>query len=157
MRCEEAQQALSDARYDGGKLAADVRAHVTGCSACAQAERAQRALERVLASAEPAVVGPGFDTRFFAKLEHERMRARRKRWIAIGAALVPIAAAAALMLMRAPEPKIAAVPVDDVELALDLELVEDIAVVEHLDEIEAYEELGELDPAELERALKESE
>jgi hypothetical protein len=102
-----------------------------------------------------------FDARFFARLDAEKTRTRRRRRFAIGAALLPIAAALALVVLHqresAPQPLILAqLPAGDVDFALDLDLVEDLDVVEHMDEIEAYEVLGDVDDAELDRILQET-
>ena len=179
MQCEQAQRALSDARYaqDGGAGGTDatdvtgaesderaaLRAHLAQCPACRALQGRHAALDMVLALAEPVVASADFDTSFFARLELERARTRRRKRLGIAAALLPLAAAAVVGIavmrdrMRAPEPMILTqLPASDVELALDLDLVEDLAVVEHMDEIEAYELLGQVDEAELERILKET-
>ena len=161
MRCEQAQQALSDARYAAGQHGGELAAHLAQCPTCRALQAQHAALDRVLALAPRAEPSPDFDRSFFARLELERARARRRKRLGIAAALLPIAAALAIVVLRdrqsVPEPMILAqLPAGDVELALDLDLVEDLDVVEHMDEIEAYELLGEVDEAELENILQET-
>ena len=173
MRCEQAQRALSDARYatpaagadDAGSEPVDrdaLTAHLATCSACRALQAQHVGLDQLLALAPASEPSPDFDARFFARLAQERTRSRRRKQIGIAAALLPIAAALAIAVLRdrpsMPEPMILAeLPASDVDLALDLDLVEELDVVEHLDEIEAYELLGDVDEAELERILEETQ
>jgi hypothetical protein len=184
MRCEQAQRALSDARYASldrnargvgeGAGATEVEraqagsiehaaltAHLASCAACRALEAQQVALDRALALASDAQPSLDFDATFFARLTQDRARSRRRKVVGIAAALLPIAAAVAIAVLRdrpsTPDPMILSqLPAGDVELAVDLDLVEDLEVVEHLDEIEAYELLGDVDEAELERILRET-
>jgi hypothetical protein len=167
MRCEQAQRALSDARYasgeDRGAAAADqaLAAHLAECAVCRALQVQHAGLDQLLARVPNERPSADFDARFFSRLAQERARSRRRKRIGIAAAVLPIAAAVAIAVLRdrpsAPEPMILAqVPAGDVDLALDLDLVEELDVVEHLDEIEAYELLGDVDEAELERILKET-
>jgi hypothetical protein len=156
MRCEELREALLQARYGATAEHAEQAAHLASCGACQQFARAQAKLDNVLARSENMSAGPGFDTRFFARLEaekssgvHARKAARSRRsWL--WWSLVPTltaAAATALILWRRPDPH--AVPQEDLALATDLELVQELPVVEHLDEAETFEVLAEVDVAEL--------
>src|SRR5688572_16043503 len=105
MRCEEAREAATAARYaDAGDPELD--AHLADCADC-RAHAAQHArLDRALALDEPVLPGPGFDTRFFARLDVERSAARSKRARRFVWLLVPAVAAtaAALVLLRAAQP-----------------------------------------------------
>jgi len=161
MRCDEAERALSDVRYETAENAAELREHLAGCAACRALKARHDALDRVLALEVAAAPSADFDERFFAKLEAERARSKRRRRLAIGAAILPLAAAIGLVVLHqrqtASDPMILAqLPASDVELAVDLDLVEDLAVVEHMDEIEAYEELRDVDEAELDRIVRET-
>jgi hypothetical protein len=75
--------------------------------------------------------------------------------------LAPLAAAAAAVLwLRTPASQPAEraqgeLSADELELAMDLELVQDLPVVAQLDELEAYELLNEVEPDELEQILAE--
>ena len=161
MRCEDAREQLSEARYGGAQPAA-LEEHLAGCSECRAAQAAQLALDGWLANDESAVARPGFDTAFFARLEQERAEAQRRRWTRLGFLLLPVAAAVALVVLRqaapdAPAPEAALPPElarEDLELAVDLELVEDLEVVQHIDELEAFDTLADVDEDELEALLE---
>jgi predicted anti-sigma-YlaC factor YlaD len=176
MHCERARELMSEASYDAAGAEPELRAHLAQCAACRAVHAQHAALDRVLALDEPAVARPGFDTRFFARLEQEkaglqRARARRRFvW-----ALLPLCAGAAAALLVTPRPAPVATPApqsvqpdalsastpapeiepDDLSLAMDLELVEDIDVVQKLDELEDFDVLSQVDADELERMAKE--
>jgi hypothetical protein len=174
MHCEHARELMSEASYDPAGAEPELRAHLAQCAACRAVQAQHAALDRVLALDEPAPARPGFDTRFFARLEQEkaglqRARARRRFvW-----ALLPLCAAgaAALLVTTRPAPVPAPLPQsgqpdaaptstseiepDDLSLAMDLELVEDIDVVQKLDELEDFDVLSQVDADELERIAKE--
>jgi predicted anti-sigma-YlaC factor YlaD len=172
MRCDEARERLSASGY-GTVPDVELQAHVAACDACRAAQAAELSLDALLANDEPHLPGPGFDTRFFARLDAERARSRRRRWAGFGFALVPIAAAVALIVMRREEPSVktqgtetAAAGVvtstptelaqEDLELALDLELIEELDLVQRIDELEAFETLADVDERELDALLKET-
>lgn len=171
MRCDEARERLSATGY-GAAHDAELQAHVATCDACRAAEAAEVSLDAFLANDEPHVPGPAFDTRFFARLDAERSRSRRRRWAGLSFAVVPIAAAIALIVMRREDPSVetqgterppaahASTPPElaqeDLELALDLELIEELDVVQRIDELEAFEALADVDERELEALLKET-
>jgi hypothetical protein len=177
MHCERARELLSEAGYGADGAAPDLREHLAQCAACRTLQAQHTALDRVLALDEPAVPRPGFDTRFFARLEQEKVSAQRVRarrrfvW-----ALLPLCAAAGAALLFTARPsslppaapqelqhpdqaptQAAAVEIepDDLSLAMDLELVEDIDVVQKLDELEDFDVLSQVDADELERIAKE--
>jgi hypothetical protein len=128
----------------------------------------------VLALDEAHTPGPGFDTRFFARLDGERSAAKKKRalfsmrmWLW---ALVPAAAGIALLVGRPSKSTEAVVPPevdappalieaiaepDDLALLEDLELIEDLEVVQQLEQLEDLDLLEGIDPAELERLAAE--
>ncbi len=162
MRCEELHEALVQARYGAAEESAEQTSHLASCGECRAFASEQTKLDSVLAHSESMSAGPGFDTRFFARLQAEQAsnaragRAARSRRSWLWWSLVPTltaAAAAALMLWRKPETQ--SVPQEDLALATDLELVQELPVVEHLDEAEALEVLAELDVAELDKLAHE--
>lgn len=170
MRCEDAREHLSAARY-GNELPETVTQHLATCAECRAAQGAQRELDAWLGSDEPATPRPGFDTRFFARLGEERTRTRRRRWARLGFALLPVAAAIALVALRRSEPladapdqvpapdraePIPGVAHEDLDLAVDLELLEELEVVEHMEELETFDELAGVDEHELEALLEDA-
>lgn len=166
MLCEETQERLAQRRVSGASDAV-LDAHLKQCARCEQRAASEAALDRLLLLDSPHTPGPGFDTRFFARLDAERGKQRRGRvwgmhWA--GWALVPIAAGVALVLMRAQPQKpatqdellAAELEPDDVDLVLELELVEDLPVIQQLDELEAFELLEAVDQAELDKLAAET-
>ncbi|MEE8409167.1 MAG: hypothetical protein V3T05_06160 [Myxococcota bacterium] len=144
---------MIDDRYGAVALEADAQAHVDGCDACrghaADVERLEQALARD-ADQEP---GPGFDTRFFARLEEAKSKGQRGwlsrfRWSLAGGSLVAAAATTALLLTINVErtPAMAG----DLELAMHLDLLEDYDVVSLLEDVETFEVLARVDLAVLE-------
>jgi predicted anti-sigma-YlaC factor YlaD len=152
MRCDEAKEALDAARYEGRAAASgEARAHLDACADCRAFEARSHVLERVLAVDAGTEPRPGFDTRFFARLD-EIKRSRRRRWLLLGLGSSALAAAAGWMVfVRSPRQE----PADDVELAANLEMVEDLDLLKRLDEVEAYAALSRLDPADVEAVEKE--
>jgi hypothetical protein len=158
MRCEDARQAVQDARY-GEPPSPDAALHVAGCAACAEFVQRAAALDSELARAQTESASAGFDARFFARLEHEKRGGKGRRYARAGWAILPLAAAFALLVSRhAPErAALASTPKQELSLAIDLELIRNIEVVSKLDELEAYDVLSELDEAELARVAQEAE
>jgi hypothetical protein len=70
MRCDEAQQELLAGRTAG--MDGALERHVRDCAECGTIASRQRALDAVLALDRPYPPGPGFDTRFFARLRSAR-------------------------------------------------------------------------------------
>jgi predicted anti-sigma-YlaC factor YlaD len=174
MRCEQARQTLIDTRYGGENTGAGVdpdsaipesspelRAHLAQCEACRALQAHEAALDRWLALDEPAAAGPGFDTRFFARLRAEKARTRRRRVLHLAWALVPLAAGAAFVFLRpthtaqTPASPASQVPTDDLGLAMELDLVQDMELARKLDDVEAYEVLSQVDERDLERLTQE--
>jgi anti-sigma factor RsiW len=142
VRCEQIQDALALRGDPAHSLEPDVRAHLEECAACRAAALRQEGLDRLLAADADVEPRPGFDTRFFARLEAHKTRRRRLRgllWVG-----VPALAAAAVALVTRPAP-----PPGDLELARNLDLVEDLDLLRRLDEVEAFAELRDVDLADL--------
>lgn len=173
MRCDDAQSELLAGRAPGAS--AELAEHVRECTSCRALAGEQSTLNALLALDEPHAPGPGFDTRFFARLDGERSAAKKKRalfsvrmWLW---ALVPAAAGVALLVSRpswksteAPAPPEAAAPSalieavaepGDLALLEDLELIQDLEVVQQLEQLEDLDLLEGIDPAELERLAAE--
>lgn len=171
MRCDDARALLSTARYGEARTPA-LDEHLVRCAACRAVELEQAALDGWLASDAAEGAQPGFDARFFARLDADRARARRRRALRFGLTLLPVAAATAIVVLRgldAPDapsagrdasppaevPLVSEIEHDDVDLAVDLELIEDLEVVQRMDELEAFEALADVDEQVLEAALSE--
>ena len=121
----------------------DVRAHLSSCAECRAGAAQEEALDRVLGADPNVEPRPGFDTRFFARLEQQRAR-KRVRWLFAGLGLPALAAAAALLLTHRGATQ------DDLELAMNLDLVEDMEMLRRLDEVEAFAELQDVDVGDIE-------
>jgi len=173
MRCDDAQSELLAGRAPDTSAA--LAAHVRECASCQALAGEHSALNAVLALDEPHAPGPGFDTRFFARLDGERSAAKKKRalfsvrmWLW---ALVPAAAGVALLVSRpgsrgndAATPPEAAAPAalieavaepEDLALLEDLELIQDLEVVQQLEQLEDLDLLEGIDGAEIERLAAE--
>src|SRR5262245_17858708 len=111
MRCERARELLGEARYARHDADAELHAHVAECAACRALQADHAALDRVLALDQPAVPRPGFDTRFFARLEQEKATLQRgsarRRFVW---AVLPLCAAGAVALVLALRPPQASKP-----------------------------------------------
>ncbi len=148
MRCEDKQAAWLQARQEKtAVLDAQLERHLIECERCRAFCAAQPALESALGSlADEVGVRPGFDTRFFARLEElKRTEARarsRKRWLWT---IMPLTAAAAALVFVVHTRREDARAQEDAALSAELEMVEDLPVVEKLDEVEAYEVLSNVD------------
>lgn len=153
MRCEDARRELLGAPPAPDRAA--LAAHLSSCESCAALQAQRFSLDALLDRHEPPTPRPGFDTRFFARLEEERKRTARSRWLRWSWALVPAAAAAALATFHAPPAAEPELPPEELGLVMDLPLVEELPLLQQLDEVEAFEALGELDDAELEQVLAE--
>jgi hypothetical protein len=164
MPCENQQQAWLAARYAGEQASSEVTQHVASCETCSAFVRRQEQLDGVLALNEAATPRPGFDTRFFARLEEQKREhvpargakaaGRVRRWLW---GIVPLTAAAALgLVLYQRDQKVRAVQ-ETVAVAKDLELIEDLPVVQHLDEVEAYEALADVPPDDIDALANEGE
>lgn len=156
MQCERAQMLLNEARY-GAEASPELREHVASCPACRVVARRDVDLDRVLARLPSMEPGPGFDTRFFARLDDEKKRTRRSRYVPALWALLPLAAAAAVFLVRTRpvKPPVSVPPREALALTRDLELVQNLDVLRNLDELQDYQLLDQLDDRDLSRLAEE--
>jgi hypothetical protein len=173
VQCENARERLSIAS-ERASPGPELLAHLSSCEACQKLRATEDALDRVLALDTVQEPGPGFDTRFFARLEAERSQSRRKRSRFFAMALLPAAAALAAGVLwlrpgsptglapaKLPTEALANVPeafADEDELGLlrDLELIEELEIVARLDDLEAFELLEQLEPEQLEQIASEN-
>lgn len=153
MRCERAQTAWLATQHEAEKATPELLAHLAECETCRAFQRADGRLSRLLSLDENEPVGPGFDTRFFARLQthkasqqdlsapagRRRTRARRVRAFFLWALPAAGAAAATALLaigyFHSPTPS--APPTGDLDFAMHLEMLEAMSIVERLDELEA--------------------
>jgi hypothetical protein len=149
MRCDEARASLAEVRY-GVERSPELDAHLAGCAACAACAAREAALDRALGGITPAVVSPGFDASFLARLAEERAQARRRSYARLAWAL-PLAAAGVLFVLRPAPPRshVSVPSKEELGLVMELDMVRNLDVVSKLDEIEAFDVLSELDEAEL--------
>ncbi len=159
MQCDEVRALLQANAYET-EPEPEVSGHLVGCADCRAHGARLELLNELLDNDEGTEPRPGFDTRFFARLEelkageHEGAPARaRARWLRWLMAAVPVVAAATLLVMTI-APDAGPALEDDLSLAMELEMIEEIEVVRSLDEIEAYEILAQLDPNELDAMLE---
>jgi hypothetical protein len=152
MQCRDAREALTWAHDHHAEAAPETRAHLASCAACRTWADELGRLDAALA-ADPAVEpGPGFDTRFFARLAEAKAAPSRAFWPRLawlGAALAGGTAAAALVFNLVVPTSL---PPADLELAMNLELLEEMAVLSRLDEVEAFDVLAQVSDAELDAA-----
>lgn len=109
------------------------------------------ALDRLLAVDEDEPPRPGFDTRFFARLDEHRAASQRPRWLPrLGLALGGFAAAAAVALFVVTRPGglLERPSQEELAMAMELELLEDLELVANLEVVEAYEALAAVLPNE---------
>ncbi len=150
MQCSEARRLLTTTRYDGaGTL---LEEHLVTCPQCAAVAQRTRELDALLDADAPQEPRPGFDTRFFARLDELRQSktARRPSWLwylAYAGAAASITMGAVALVGRGPSLP----PERDRELVANLELLEDEPLLRHLDDVEAYEVLAQVDAATLAR------
>ena len=157
MQCTEIQEALLEAQYNSQPLASGVQKHVASCDACQALHAASQNLDEILAlDNEPPALRPGFDTRFFARLEEVKEAEANKglkgffgkfQWWITGA----MAGATALALVMITQPTLQEdVLFDpDLTLAMELEMVEDLDLLAQLDEVEDFDIVAQLNVAEL--------
>lgn len=161
MRCHDAQEALTAARYEGVEPSAETAAHLAGCAACAAFAKESAELDGVLAADVEVELRPGFDTRFRARLEEQKARGRRRvaGWprltaLAFGTALT---AALAVFVVAERRPHVTPEPTPtDLAIAMNLELLEDMDVVARLDEVEVLDLMNHAGPDALDAALRET-
>ena len=144
----------------GGALSNAAKTHLEGCGACEAFVRENQALNALLREDPGSEPRPGFDTKFFARLEAEKTPAWRRALTGRGLWLwgsLATAAALVLVLTRAPAPETP--PLDEAELALamNLPLLENYEVLADLTQVEDYALLAEVQADELEALFSEAE
>lgn len=157
MQCKDALQAVLDAKYEGREPPGEALEALKRAECRELLERSQK-LDALLALDEAHEPGPGFDTRFFARLDEEKSRARRPSLPALLGTLTVGAAAAAVLVATSTTtaPTLPTEPVtDEVAMMRDLELLEELEVVEKLDEVETFELLAAVDAETLDRLIEE--
>lgn len=154
MQCYEARRLLATSRYEG--QGAELDAHLTACDACRTAASRVSALDTLLDGDLPEEPRPGFDTRFFARLDELKREKPASKlawwWYLVSAGS---AAALALGIFALVGRTSTVLPAEDRELVANLELVENEDLLRHLDEVEAYVLLAQVDSATLERMAQE--
>ena len=149
MSPEAIRAALEAARYNNEPLSPEIATYIRDNPSAQAIEREVLALDAALNLDEDQPVRPGFDTRFFARLEDQKKEAvapsvgiwQRLRWALAPVVMVGAAASVVLFVDTTPQPS----TMDpDLQLALELELLEDYEVVEQLDELEELELLAQL-------------
>ena len=149
MSPEAIRAALEAARYNNEPLSPEMVAYIRDNPSAQAIEREVLALDAALNLDEDQPLRPGFDTRFFARLEEHKKEAvaprvgiwQRLRWALAPVVMVGAAASVVLIVDTAPRPS----TMDpDLHLALELELLEDYEVVEQLDDLEDLELLAQL-------------
>jgi hypothetical protein len=143
MKCTKARQQWLQGRDQAG-ADEQVAAHWRDCQDCRQFVAANEALDRLLTLDTAEEAGPGFDTRFFARLAEERrakVSYRPRFWRAGIAALATVAASLLWVLWPSHE----RMGMEDIEVAANLELLQNYEVIAHLDELEAFEALTPAD------------
>lgn len=152
IRCSKCTKHLS-AILDGeisGALADAVQAHVAGCPSCADQLERLRALHGAIDDLPQQQPSEGFDGAFARKLQAAKRAQRsapasKPRWVrwrlpALAAAAAGICAVVvvAVLALRAP-PTEAPHAGDELELAMNLELLQDYDVVANLEALEDFE------------------
>ena len=156
MRCDEARERLTESRYQEGELDPAIAAHLQQCATCQAFAAEAEALDQLLAEEQDLPPRPGFDTRFYARLQELKAGgarggfASRLRW---GLAGLLGAGAAAVALFFSLQPGPAATMDQELELAMNLELARELPLLQQLEQVEAFEVLSHVEPEELEQLL----
>lgn len=157
MTCKDLQEALTDAQYSEQPLTSELEAHLRSCASCEAFKHSASALDAFLAVEEPAPPRPGFDTRFYARLNEVkaqesrpnlRQLLSRARWWFTGAAVTCTAVLTFFIIQ--PIPVHEGGFTQDMPLAMELDLIEDLDLLAHLEEAEDFDvltrlQLGDLD------------
>ena len=157
MQCSEIQEALLEAQYNSKSLPPQAQNHILSCSHCQTLQNSSQSLDAFLElDREPPVLRPGFDTRFYAKLEELKQTKtdsriesfiRKFQWWFAGA----MAGATALVLVTLNQPEMQDPTLfdPDLSLAMELELVEDLDLLAQLEELEDFDVITQLNSLEL--------
>lgn len=157
MRCDDVRATLQGNVYEKTQASPEVRTHLEECADCraygAQAEE----LTRLLDLDEDVEPRPGFDTRFFARLEELKAERDKASWwrrwpVWVAAASLSMSAAAAVVLLGVQPPATPTLE-SDLALAMELEMLEDLDLVRQLDEVEVYAVLAQLEVEDLDAML----
>lgn len=172
MRCEDVRQALIHDRYAQTDRSA-LQEHLGHCLSCGAFAAQQAQLDELLASDADQPPSPGFDARFFARLQdvkteqitEQQHHAKHSPWARLkalfdlrlapsrqrlGLALSSLAAAAAAMVVALSPPPEASWTAEQQAIALHLEMLEsDIDLLQMLDTLEAIAALDEADTDEI--------
>ncbi|OGQ85357.1 MAG: hypothetical protein A2289_01360 [Deltaproteobacteria bacterium RIFOXYA12_FULL_58_15] len=142
----------------GGTRDPQAETHLQGCVTCQTFARNLQGLDGLLLADTPDQVRPGFDTRFFARLNEQRKQpARRWHLWHLVAPLTGAVAAGVLGVILLAGPRTAPDLGDDLEVAMHLEMLEDLEVISNLEDTEAFEILAKLDEDDLRTLLTEEE
>ncbi len=157
MQCKEALQAILDAQYEGREPPAEAVEALKREDCRALLERSRK-LDALLALNDAHEPGPGFDTRFFAKLEEHKQGKRHPFLPALFGTLTVGAATAAVLAVTVTSSPPSVAPehsVDEIAMIRDLELLEEYEVVEKLDEVETFELLAAVNAETFDRLIDE--
>lgn len=160
MLCDDLRDALLASRNNAAELEADAHEHLETCAECQSYAGETEALDALLARDEDEEPRPGFDTRFFARLDELKSRPTgswfsRYRWLFAGAAAAATTAAVILSLSVGGEPT--GSMADDIDLAMHLDLLEELEMIRALNDVEAFETLAYVDPETLDAVIRELE
>lgn len=160
MRCDDVRATLQGNVYEKTQASPEVLAHLEECTDCRFCAAQVKELTRLLDVDEDVEPRPGFDTRFFARLEE--LKAERaikekaswwRRWpVWVAAASLSMSAAAAVVLLGVQPPATSTLE-NDLALAMELEMLEDLDLVRQLDEVEVYAVLAQLEVEDLDAML----
>ena len=154
MRCHEAREALTGGRY-GQRPSPEVDAHVRHCGFCRSFVADSDALDQVLAADPNESARPGFDTRFFARLDANKKKPVpwwRSRRVALG--LLGTMATAAILIIRASDPLPTDPTPEDLALAMHLDMLQtDVLLLQQLDALEDMVLLAQLGPEDIDALL----
>ena len=150
MRCERLQQEALAVGLRVDALSSDDQAHLATCEVCSAFLEEQVALVALLDSDEVQPPRPGFDTRFFARLEQAKAK-QRSPWRMVLGFGIAAAAAASFLLVGVPATPEA---VSDVEVALEQEMLENLELMQRLDEAQEHALLAMIDEEELEALIE---
>ena len=157
MQCNEIQEALLEAQYNSQPMPSGMQEHIASCDGCQTLQTASQNLDSILAlDNESPALRPGFDTRFFARLEEVKEAEANKglkgffgkfQWWITGAMAGATALALVMIIQPTTQEDILFDP--DLTLAMELEMVEDLDLLAQLEEVEDFDIVAQLNTAEL--------
>ena len=150
MQCNDFKQALLNVPVTPAPLAPEFEAHGNECDSCRAFKEETLALNALLFLDEESPPRPGFDTRFFARLEEvktieqtpliTRLLSPFRIWALAAAVCAAVLVLVVEPTMTPPDPLID----PDISLAMELDMIEDLEVLAHLDEIEDFDVIEQL-------------